>query len=62
MARMSALADEAARALLDDAEERLDRRPRDRAPRRYTPAPRELATNGHAETVLMEATEDATCS
>jgi nucleotide-binding universal stress UspA family protein len=66
MARMSALAGEAARALLDDAEERLTgglATAADRVAAASRGEPylkvRKLAAGGHAETVLMQAAEDA---
>ena len=63
---MSALADEAARALLDDAEERLtgglataaDRVAAASRGEAYTKV-RKVAASGHAENVLMEAAADA---
>jgi len=66
MERMSALAGEAARALLDDAEERLtgglataaDRVAAASRGEAYTKV-RKVAASGHPETVLMESAEAA---
>jgi nucleotide-binding universal stress UspA family protein len=66
MARMSALADDAARALLDDAEERLTgglKTAADRVAAATRGEPfvkvRKVAAGGHAESALMDAIADA---